>query len=91
MSTSLPDPTPVSNLIEGFRWSKTMFTAASLGIYDLLPATAGSLAQTLKLNHDALERLLDGNVGLGLLKNAARPITTSRPRKSICAKTARIR
>ncbi len=65
---NLPDPTPVSNLIEAFRWSKTMFTAAALGIYDLLPATAGSLAQTLRLNAGALERLLDGNVGLGLLE-----------------------
>jgi acetylserotonin N-methyltransferase len=68
MSTNLPDPAPVSKLIEAFRWSKTMFTAASFGIFDLLPATAGSLAQTLRLNHDALERLLDGNVGLGLLE-----------------------
>ncbi|HEY3837198.1 MAG TPA: class I SAM-dependent methyltransferase [Bryobacteraceae bacterium] len=65
---NLPDPTPVSNLIEAFRWSKTMFTAASLGIFDKLPATAGSLAQSLGLNADALERLLDGNVGLGLLE-----------------------
>jgi acetylserotonin N-methyltransferase len=65
---SLPDPRPVNNLIEAFRWSKTMFTAASLGLYDLLPATAGSLAQTLRLDHDALERLLDGNVGLSLLE-----------------------
>jgi acetylserotonin N-methyltransferase len=65
---TLPDPTPVTNLIEAFRWSKTMFTAASLGIYDLLPATAGSLAQNLRLNPDALERLLDSNVGLGLLE-----------------------
>jgi acetylserotonin N-methyltransferase len=64
---TLPDPKPVSNLIEAFRWSKTMFTTASLGIYDLLPATARSLAQALQLNPDALERLLDGNVGLELL------------------------
>ncbi len=65
---NLPDPTPVNNLIEAFRWSKTMFTAATLGIFDLLPATAGSLAQNLRLNPDALERLLDGNAGLGLIE-----------------------
>ena len=65
---NLPDPTPVNNLIEAFRWSKTMFTAASLGIFDLLPATAGSLAQTLGVKQEPLERLLDGNVGLGLLE-----------------------
>ena len=68
MSDNLPDPAPVGRLIEAFRWSQTMFTTASLGIYDLLPATAGSLAETLGLNPDALERLLDGNVGLGLLE-----------------------
>jgi acetylserotonin O-methyltransferase len=65
---TLPDPTPVNNLIEAFRWSKTMFTAASLGVFDLVPATARSLAQNLRLNADALERLLDGDVGLGLLE-----------------------
>jgi acetylserotonin N-methyltransferase len=65
---NLPDPTPVNTLIEAFRWSKTMFTAASFGIYDMLPATARSLAQELDVNADALERLLDGNVGLGLLE-----------------------
>lgn len=68
MTTNLPDPAPIGRLIDAFRWSKTMFTTASLGIYDLLPATAGSLAQTLKLNADALERLLNGNVGLGLME-----------------------
>lgn len=68
MSDNLPDPAPVGRLIEAFRWSQTMFTTASLGIYDLLPATAGSLAETLGLNPDALERLLDGNVGLKLLE-----------------------
>jgi len=64
----LPDPAPIVNLIEGFRFSKTMFATASFGIYDLLPATAGSLAQSLGLNADALQRLLDGNVGLGLME-----------------------
>jgi acetylserotonin N-methyltransferase len=65
---NLPDPTPVSTLIEAFRWSKTMFTAASFGIYDRLPATLGSLAEDLQVNPDALQRLLDGNIGLGLLE-----------------------
>lgn len=64
---NLPDPAPVANLIEGFRRSKTMFTTASLGIYDLLPSTVAELAQKLSLNPDALERLLDGNIGLHLL------------------------
>lgn len=68
MSAHLPDPAPIAKLIDAFRWSKTMFTTASFGIYDLLPATAAGLAESLQLNADALERLLDGNVGLGLLE-----------------------
>src|SRR5690349_18921381 len=65
---TLPDPKPVNNLIEAFRWSKAMFTAASLGIYDALPSTSATLAQMLGLKPDPLERLLDANIGLGLLE-----------------------
>jgi acetylserotonin N-methyltransferase len=69
---NLPDPKPINDLIEAFRWSKTMFTTASFGIYDMLPATIEQLAHQLNFNldasADALERLLDGNVGLGLLE-----------------------
>ena len=66
---SLPDPTPILDLIEGFRRSKTMFTAVSMGIFDRLhdaPASAANLA--LGANPDALERLLDACAALGLLR-----------------------
>jgi acetylserotonin N-methyltransferase len=66
----MPDPKPVLDLIEAFRHSKTMFTAESLGIFDLLherSATAAELAGELKLHAGALERLLDGCAALGLL------------------------
>jgi acetylserotonin N-methyltransferase len=65
---SLPNPAPIVRLIEAFRWSKTMFATASFGIYDLLPSTVADLAARLEVNTDALERLLDGNVSLGLLE-----------------------
>ena len=68
--TSPPDPTPVLDLLEAFRRSKTMFAAVSLGVFDTLaqsPKSAAALATELKLNADALQRLLDGCVGLGLL------------------------
>ena len=40
---SQPDPTPVIDLIEAFRWSKAMFAAVSLGVFDqLAQATLGS-------------------------------------------------
>ncbi len=65
-----PDPTIVLHLIEAFRRSKTMFTAVSLGVFDLLesrPAAVATLAGALGVNADALERLLDACVGLQLL------------------------
>jgi acetylserotonin N-methyltransferase len=70
---SLPDPSPVLDLIEAFRRSKTMFTAVSLGIFDRLrdaPASAADLADALELNADGLARLLDACAALGLLRKA---------------------
>jgi acetylserotonin N-methyltransferase len=68
--TTPPDPLPVIDLIDAFRRSKAMFAAVRLGVFDHLqpePATLGALAASLLANPDALERLLDANVGLGLL------------------------
>jgi len=65
-----PDPSVVLDLLEAFRRSKTMFAAVSLGVFDTLGERAhplDELADQLKLNPDALERLLDACVGLGLL------------------------
>ncbi|MEO8370295.1 MAG: class I SAM-dependent methyltransferase [Candidatus Solibacter sp.] len=68
---TLPDPHPVLDLIEAFRRSKTMFTAVSLGIFDLLqaaPATAPEIAAKLSAHPDAMARLLDSCAALGLLE-----------------------
>jgi acetylserotonin O-methyltransferase len=68
---AVPDPKVVLDLLEAFRRSKTMFAAVSLGIFDALaggPKTAGTLAGDLKANADALGRLLDACVGLGLIE-----------------------
>ncbi|MBZ5618964.1 MAG: homocysteine methyltransferase [Acidobacteriia bacterium] len=68
---SLPDPSPVLDLIEAFRRSKTMFVAVSMGIFDRLhdgPASAADLAAALGANQDALGRLLDACAALGLLR-----------------------
>lgn len=70
---SLPDPTPIVDLIEAFRRSKTMFAAVSMGIFDRLhdaPAGAADLASALGANPDALKRLLDGCASLGLLSKS---------------------
>jgi acetylserotonin N-methyltransferase len=68
---NLPDPSPVIDLIDAFRRSKTMFTAVRLGVFDRLergPDKLEVLAAALAASPGALERLLDGCVGLGLLE-----------------------
>jgi len=69
--TDLPDSSPILDLIDGFRRSKVMFAAVSLGIFETLeraPANAETLASALQLALEPLERLLDACVGLKLLK-----------------------
>jgi acetylserotonin N-methyltransferase len=64
------DPAPILDIIEAFRRSKTMFTAVSLGVFDRLalgPASAMELAFDLKVNEDALTRLLDSCISLAFL------------------------
>src|SRR3954454_6191367 len=64
------DPAPILDLIEAFRRSKTMFTAVSLGVFDQLAGRslqASDVASKLGCDADALARLLDGCVRLGLL------------------------
>lgn len=66
-----PDPSPIIDLIDAFRRSKAMFTTVRLGVFDRLergPEKLATLAADLAANVDALERLLDACVGLGLLE-----------------------
>jgi acetylserotonin N-methyltransferase len=66
-----PDATPILELIDAFRRSKTMFAATALGVFEALSEDAANLdtlAARLELNAAALERLLDGCVGMGLLE-----------------------
>jgi acetylserotonin N-methyltransferase len=68
---TLPNPSPVIDLIDAFRRSKTMFTAVRLGVFDRLergPEKLDILSANLAADRNALERLLDGCVGLGLLE-----------------------
>jgi acetylserotonin N-methyltransferase len=64
-----PDPSPVVDLIEAFRRSKTMFAALEMGIFDRLeeaPADAHALARGASV--DTMARLLDACVSLGFLR-----------------------
>lgn len=73
IDASIPDPSILLDLLEAFRRSKTLFAAVSLGVFDLLgtaDANVAQLAQKIDANTDALERLLDSCVGLGLLNKA---------------------
>jgi acetylserotonin N-methyltransferase len=66
----LPDPAPVLDLMTAFRNSAVMFSACSLGVFDELAAESldlPTLARRLGANPDALGRLLDTCVGLGLV------------------------
>lgn len=69
-----PDPSPIIDLMYAFRTSKVMFTAVRMGVFDRLQrAAAGveTLAAELNANRDALERVLDACVGIGLLEKRA--------------------
>lgn len=71
VEVSHPDPSPILDLLEAFRRSKTMFAGVSLGVFDALTegsASADSLAQRLGCHASSLERLLDACVGLQLLQ-----------------------
>jgi acetylserotonin O-methyltransferase len=74
MATDPPGPSVVLDLIEAFRRSKTMFTAVSMGVFDALhgaSAAATELAARINAHPEALERLLDSCVALGLLSKTA--------------------
>lgn len=88
------DPSPVLDLLTAFRGSKAMFAAVKLGVFDALEGThkpLGDLASELGCDTDALQRLLDTCVGLGLLKkhgpsyantsSASAYLTSSSPRR----------
>lgn len=65
-----PDPSAVLDLLSAYRKSKVMFAAISLGVFDALaagPKPADALAKELGCDADALARLLDACVMVGLL------------------------
>lgn len=69
-----PNPEPVLDLIEAFRRSQTMFTAVDLGLFTRLgqgPKSLAELQAETAAHPDALERLLDSCVCLGLLEKSA--------------------
>jgi acetylserotonin N-methyltransferase len=66
-----PDPAPVTELLAAFRRSKVMFAAVTLGVFDRLARGAAPrdrLAADLGCDADALGRLLDACVSLGLVR-----------------------
>lgn len=67
---TVPDATPVLDLLETFRRSKVMFAGVDLGLFDALrsgPQTAPALASRLSLHADSLAQLLDACVCLQLV------------------------
>ena len=87
----LPDPTPVLDLIQAFRQSKTMFAAVSLGVFDRLGDKAAdvvTLAGELGVKADALERLLDSCVAMGLLEKAGTMYSNSSVAEAYLARSS---
>lgn len=64
----MTDPQPILELIFAFRRSKTMFAATSLGVFDKLQHGPAGIDSFPELNADALERLLNSCVSMGLLQ-----------------------
>ncbi len=70
---SVPSANVVVELLQGMRRTKVMFAALELGVFDALDGntqTALQLSQSLKCDADAMERLLNALIGLGLLSRA---------------------
>lgn len=66
-----PDPSPVLDLIDAFRRSKTMFTALTLGVFDLLdagPRDTASIAAAIHAGPESAGRLLEACASLGFLR-----------------------
>jgi acetylserotonin N-methyltransferase len=86
--SALPDPAPVLDLVNAFRCSAVMFSACSLGVFDQLaaePLDLAGLARRLGVNADALGRLLDACVGLGLVsRQEGRYVNTPAAQTYLC-------
>jgi acetylserotonin N-methyltransferase len=70
---SPPDPSPVIDLMDGFRRSKAMFAAVEMGIFDMLAErslTASEIASRLDASLSGVERLLETCVALRLLERS---------------------
>jgi acetylserotonin N-methyltransferase len=87
------DPSVVLDLINAFRRSAVLFAGVSLGVFDRLaagPADLATLAADLHANADALLRLLDTCVGLGLLqRQGERFANTSSAAAYLCKNSPR--
>ncbi|XP_068195209.1 acetylserotonin O-methyltransferase 2 [Antennarius striatus] len=65
-------PDKLLEYLNGFRFSKVIFSACELGVFDLLltsqePLSAQQVAQELSASADGMERLMDTLVGLQIL------------------------
>ncbi len=84
----MPDPSAVLDLLTAFRASAVMFSACSLGVFDELAAETldgAALARRLGAHPEALGRLLDACVGLGLLaRQGDRYVNTPAAQTYLC-------
>ncbi|XP_028250214.1 putative bifunctional dTTP/UTP pyrophosphatase/methyltransferase protein [Parambassis ranga] len=81
----------ISQLIDGFRASKALFTASQLRVFDQLHRTpraeAAQVAQELKASVKGIECLLEACVSLGLLKKVSPGVSTPSCQKALYENT----
>uniref|UniRef100_A0A8B9LJB9 Acetylserotonin O-methyltransferase-like n=1 Tax=Astyanax mexicanus TaxID=7994 RepID=A0A8B9LJB9_ASTMX len=78
-------PHKIVDLLDGFKASKTLFTASKLGVFDVLSDSEGltleEVADRIKASVLGTERLLDGAVSLGLLHRLRHGENTDQARR----------
>jgi acetylserotonin N-methyltransferase len=87
----VPSPEPILDLMTAFRNSATLFTAVSLDLFDHLaqqPATVAELASKTQTNPDALQRLLELGVGLGLFQRTGETFHNSPTAQTYLTRTS---
>jgi acetylserotonin N-methyltransferase len=82
------NPSLVPDLLDGFRRSKTLFTAIDLGVFEATPTTAVAFSALAHADPRATELLLDACVALGLLTKANGLYANTPEAETYCKRTS---
>lgn len=82
------NPSLIPDLLDGFRRSKTLFTAIDLGVFEVTPITAAAFSALAHADPRATELLLDACVALGLLTKANGLYANTPEAETYCKRTS---